>query len=309
MPLIPEQAYRQILVVPHFKDSHYARWDLNAVLASYIHCYADPALRMAGGRAGFTGADIGAGYGWLAIAFALRCDARIIASDFDAARLAAARRIAAILGVEDRIEWRVGALGNLPFAEGEADLACCLEVIEHVSTDAAVMHDLSRITRDLLMVSTPNGALPVVFHDTALPFCHWLPLSWRNAYARLFGRLHLQGNNRFWSAPRLAAGLAGFHRISRFFQYERYADFRAAHDRLSAISIATRRSSAGLYPPYLWLASKFGAKSIYVLPNLASVWRRRPECRLAAPAQYDLAGLGLMPARAEESAAEAVIAA
>jgi 2-polyprenyl-3-methyl-5-hydroxy-6-metoxy-1,4-benzoquinol methylase len=289
MPLISEQAYRQILAVPHFKDSHYARWDLNAVLASYIHCYADPALRMAGGRAGFTIADIGAGYGWLAIAFALRSDARIIASDFDAARLAAAQRIAAILGVEHRIEWRVGALGNLPFVEGEADLACCLEVIEHVSTDAALMHDLSRITRDLLMVSTPNGALPVVFHDTALPFCHWLPLAWRNAYASLFGRLHLQENNRFWNAPQLADGLTGFHRISRFFQYERYADFRAAHHRLAATSANNHKFFAMLYPAYLWLASKLGAKSIYVLPNLASVWRRAPEFRLAAPAQYDLA--------------------
>lgn len=297
----------KIMAVPHFANSAYARWDLNSVLASYIHCYADPALRMAGMKNTLTIADIGAGYGWLAFAFALRSDARIIAADFDAARLESAKRIAAILGVADRIEWRVGALGSLPFATGEVDIACCLEVIEHTGTEAAIVHDLSRITTDLLMISTPNGAMPVVFHDTALPFCHWLPPSWRDVYARAFKRQHLQSSNRFWGPRRLAAALPDFQRISRFLQFESHADFEEARRRGQYPVIGHPRLSA-TYPIYCRAAAKLGAASIYVLPNLASVWRRRPEFPVAKAAGYDLNALELMAARAEQGAAETVIA-
>jgi 2-polyprenyl-3-methyl-5-hydroxy-6-metoxy-1,4-benzoquinol methylase len=306
MSWISEEARQRILDLPHFRDSHHAQLDLDAVLSSYVHAYARPALRMAGGRVDFTVADIGAGYGWLAIAFALCSDARIIAADSDAERLATARAIAAILGVGHRIEWRHGALGSLPFVEGEADLACCLELIEHAGTDGAVLHDLGRITRDLLLVSTPNGALPVVLHDTALPFCHWLPSAWRDAYAGMFGRRHLQDNNRFWGPRRLTAALPEFQRVSGFFQYERHAHFQEAQEILRATPTGQRKAPS-LYPAYCRLAATLGAKSFYALPNLASVWRRRPQYRLAETARYDLADMGLMPARAEERAAETVV--
>ena len=270
---VSEQARRQMLQVQHFKNSHYAQWDLDAVLASYVHGYVDPLLKLTGAGP-LSVADIGTGYGWLAFAFALRTDARIIAVDFDAARVVAAKEIAAILGVGDRIEWRVGGVGSLPLRENEVDAAFCLEVIEHVSTDPAIIRDIARTTRDLVVVSTPNGALPVVFHDTSLPFCHWLPVPWRDAYARAFGKGWQQSGNRFWRPRRLARALPEFERISAFFHYRSYADYQQA--RAKGMKGQKRTKIITLAQPvYFALAAKLGAHSYYVLPNLASTWRRR----------------------------------
>ena len=63
------------------------------------------------GRRLQTVADIGSGYGWLAIAMALDSEVRIIAVEPDGTRLTAARHIAQIVGVEERIEWREASIG------------------------------------------------------------------------------------------------------------------------------------------------------------------------------------------------------
>lgn len=272
---ISEEARRKILSVPHFKDSHYAGWDLDRMLASYIHGYVDQAVKLMAERRLSTVADIGTGYGWLAIALALRTDARIIALDFDPRRLVAAQEIAAIMGVGDRIEWRVGAVGSLPFEDREVDLVFCLEVVEHVGVESAVMRDLARITKDVLIVTTPNGLLPVVFHDTELPFCHWLPLPLRDAYAALFGRSHMQAGNRFWKPGRMAAALDDFERISDFLQYRSYADYRQAQAELGEVPAWHSRGLISMKQAYYALVSRLGPYSFYCLPNLASIWRRR----------------------------------
>ena len=271
---ISPAAIAAIREVPHFRNSHCRNWNLNSLLTSYVHGYVNPILKHKNIDHSTVISDVGTGYGWLAFALALQTPCKIIAVDYDARRLNAAREIQHILGLNDRIEWRVGSLGALPISSNETDIACCIEVIEHVDRSPGTVHDLSRTTRDLLLLTTPNNALPVVFHDTSLPGCHWLPLRLRDIYAKAFGRSEQQGNNLFWSPWRITGSLPEFKRISRFFQYDHFLEWRKLNEFLITNPIGAYNRPHTTMAAYYRLAASLGSASYYVLPNLGSIWRR-----------------------------------
>jgi 2-polyprenyl-3-methyl-5-hydroxy-6-metoxy-1,4-benzoquinol methylase len=256
-----------IRAIDHFRHSEYIGLDLNRVLEEYARDFVRPLLRLAGPPRSV--ADIGAGYGWLGLAFALTTDAAVTIVEYDAGRLVAARRIAEVLGVDGRIEWVQGSIADLPLAERSMDAVYCVEVIEHTGVRAEFVRQLCRISRDVVVITTPNKLFPVINHDTALPFCHWLPLRLRDAYAGAFRRRHRQDNNRFWSPSALLGSVAGFERVSRFMQFQTFAEYRTH---------VGSRGRAGLLGAclnaYLAIASRLGPRAIYVLPNLASTFRR-----------------------------------
>ncbi|HZT87172.1 MAG TPA: methyltransferase domain-containing protein [Stellaceae bacterium] len=273
--LSPEKV-AAIRAVPCFRDSGYRGLDIGGTLDYYARRYVAQISKFTEIDERGVIADIGAGFGWLAIAFALLTPARVIAVDADDARLAAARAIADIVGVADRIEWRAGRLGKLPLADREARIGYCIEVIEHIGRDEAALRDLARISGEYLVLTTPNRLFPIIAHDTELPFCHWLPLRWRRGYARLFGRTRCENDNLFWSATDLARCLPEFEVVSGFMQYRSLDDFlatfpiylpyRGGHD-----AAGPSRARLGYYR----LAARLGRRSQYVLPNLAAVYRRR----------------------------------
>jgi 2-polyprenyl-3-methyl-5-hydroxy-6-metoxy-1,4-benzoquinol methylase len=266
---ISEEQIAAIRQVDHFSGSEYRGLDLNRVLDEYINDFVEPLLRLAGAPA--TVADVGAGYGWLTLAFALRTGARITAIEYNGARLDAARKIARILGVEHRIEYVQASIASLPLPERSMDAVYCIEVIEHTGVQADFVAQLCRISRDVLVITTPNKFFPVINHDTALPFCHWLPLRMRDRYASAFGRVGRQENNLFWTPGRLLGSAGGFQRVSRFMQFASYADYRDAQSASGKpLTLARRCLNA-----YFALASLLGKRSVYVLPNLASTFRRR----------------------------------
>jgi len=260
--------------VPHFGQSHYAAWDLNDNLSFYMFHFVEPFLARPDASGVRVVADIGAGYGWLAIAFALRTSLRIVAIEMNEPRLVAASRIAAILGVADRIEWRVGAAGALPLADQEVDVSYCIEVVEHTGKDAGVIRDLGRVTRDVLVITSPNRLFPMIHHDTCLPFCHWLPIPARNLYASVCGRKRQQDGNLFWSPGEVSAILEDFERTSAFFQFASYAEYDGARRAFAAKRRDRQRLSIAARDAYYRLASLAGRRAVYLLPNLASTFRR-----------------------------------
>ncbi len=260
-----QQAIRQ---VDHFKRSEYRHLDLDKLIASYVYDFVEPLLRLQPGAARV--ADIGAGYGWLAFAFALRTEVRVVVVEYDAQRLLAAQRIAAILGVADRMEWINASIAAIPLPDQSVDAAYCVEVIEHTGLDTAFVSELARITRDVLVITTPNKLFPVIGHDTELPFCHWLPLPARNVYARAFGRIRRQHNNLFWSPRRLLGAVAGFRRVSTFLQFEDYARYSEVRAHLGGRAGWLGKCKAAYYT----LVARLGRRAIYFLPNLASTYRR-----------------------------------
>lgn len=254
--------------VDHFKRSEYRNLDLDKLIASYVYDFVEPLLRLQPSAARV--ADVGAGYGWLAFAFALRAGVRVVVVEYDAQRLLAAQRIAAILGVADRMEWVNASIAAIPLPDQSVDAAYCVEVIEHTGVDPAFVRELGRITRDVLVITTPNKLFPVIGHDTELPFCHWLPLPARNLYARAFGRIRRQHNNLFWSPRRLLGAVDGFRRVSTFLQFEDYARYREVRAHLGGRAGWLGNCKAAYYT----LAARLGRHAIYFLPNLASTYRR-----------------------------------
>lgn len=264
-----EQA-EAIRLVDHFRSSEYRQLDLDALVDEYVQNFVQPLLALTGGSR--TVADIGAGYGWLAFAFALSTDAEVTMLEYDAERARAAQAIAAILGIGHRIRSLVGSIAAIPLGDRAIDAVYCVEVIEHTGVDACFVAELCRISKDVLVITTPNKVFPIIKHDTVLPFCHWLPLSLRNRYAGLCGRRHLQHNNLFWSPRRLMNAVTGFERHSRFLQFATHAQFALARR-----GPGTRRGWLDrLQAVYFAAVARTGRLSIFLLPNLASTFRRTP---------------------------------
>ena len=78
---------------------------------------------------------------------------------------------------------------ELPFADGEFDVAFSSAVLEHVGDRAAqrrFVEEMCRVT-DRFFLTTPNRWFPIELH-TFLPFLHWLPQRWHQAALRRLGR-------------------------------------------------------------------------------------------------------------------------
>jgi hypothetical protein len=77
---------------------------------------------------------------------------------------------------------------DLPFGDGEFDIAFSNAVVEHVGgrdEQRAFVHELCRVARRVF-VTTPNLWFPVEVH-TLLPLVHWLPRREREALYRALG--------------------------------------------------------------------------------------------------------------------------
>lgn len=78
---------------------------------------------------------------------------------------------------------------DLPFADGEFDIAFSNAVVEHVDGGRVgqrrFAHELARVSRHVF-VTTPNRFFPIEVH-TLLPFAHWLPPAFRDRAVRARG--------------------------------------------------------------------------------------------------------------------------
>ena len=86
--------------------------------------------------------DIGCGGGYIAEELA-RAGADVVGVDPSRASLAAARAHAREAGLQ--IDYREGAGERLPAGDGEFELACCCDVLEHVDDLDAVMAEAARV--------------------------------------------------------------------------------------------------------------------------------------------------------------------
>lgn len=263
--------------VPHFADGAYAALPIAETLEFYKKRYVDQLPKFRSLSPDTVVADIGTGYGWLAMAFAAYSPVRVVAIEMDADRLAAGRRIAEILGLADRITWVPQGLGAITLADRSVDVAYCIEVLEHVRRAPETVADLERLSRDLLIVTTPNLWFPVIAHDTRLPFCHWLPLPLRRLYAKAFGRENAENDNLFWSPPGLERHLRGWTPVAGFLHYKTLGDYVATYPfHLPYVGGGYQRQVGRAKLAYYKLAASLGSASRYVMPNLAMVWRRKP---------------------------------
>ena len=209
------------------------------------------------------------------MAFSYVTKGNIIAVDNNESRVAAGKQIANILGVGDRIDWCVGTLGQLPLKNRKADIVYCIEVLEHVHKSPKAIHDLCRVSKELIILTTHNQWFPIGSHDTRLPFCHWLPIPIRKIYARVF-KIDREYDNLFWSPYSLLKNFDKFEPISKWLHYSSYNKHMATFPFYLPYGRGRYVNSMGIAKRlYYGIVSKFGMCSHLVTPTLAYVLKRK----------------------------------
>jgi len=100
--------------------------------------------------------DVGCGEGVLTHQWATELgERRIVGIDLDDEKLKAewATR------QRPNLEYRTLSAEHMPFADGEFDLACAIEVLEHVPDPAHTVAEMARVARRHLLVSVPREPL------------------------------------------------------------------------------------------------------------------------------------------------------
>jgi len=136
--------------------------------------------------------DVGCGEGVLTLHWAERLGAgRVVGIDLEDPKLEsewAARR-------RPNLEFSAMSADQLPFADGEFDLAAAIEVLEHVADPERVLAEMTRVAAGHLLVSVPReplwralnvarGAYLRDLGDTPGHVNHWS----KRAFVRLLGR-------------------------------------------------------------------------------------------------------------------------
>jgi 2-polyprenyl-3-methyl-5-hydroxy-6-metoxy-1,4-benzoquinol methylase len=100
--------------------------------------------------------DVGCGEGVLTAEWAERLgDRRVVGIDLDDPKLRAewAKR------QRPNLDFVVQEATSLPFGDGEFDLACAIEVLEHVPEPEATLAEMARVASGHLLVSVPREPL------------------------------------------------------------------------------------------------------------------------------------------------------
>lgn len=274
--IVSESIEEEIRKVEYFAGTQYCNLKIAETLMFYTDRYVRQLLDFTTIDENTVIADIGAGFGWLSMAFAFSTEARVIAIEKNEDRLEAGIEIANILGIGHKIEWRTGALGELPLHDKEADVVYCIEVLEHVYKSTAALQDLARVSKNLLIFTTPNLWFPVIAHDTQLPFCHWLPIPVRKVYAKLFNRTHKENDNLFWSPLSIKKNTPDFKPISKWLHYSSYQNFKDTFPFYLPYGKGRYVTEIGAKKKlYYDIVSKLGIYSHWVLPSLSYVLERK----------------------------------
>jgi 2-polyprenyl-3-methyl-5-hydroxy-6-metoxy-1,4-benzoquinol methylase len=142
--------------------------------------------------------DVGCGEGVLTFQWADRlADGRVVGIDLDDPKLRAEwdKRARA------NLEFRAEEATSLSFADDEFDLACAIEVLEHVPEPEATLAEMARVARRHLLVSVPREPL-------------WRGLNMaRGAYLRDLG--NTPGHVNHWSKQSFVSLLARYGTVEQ----------------------------------------------------------------------------------------------
>lgn len=222
--------------------------------------------------------DCGAGFGWLAFAFLLRGGKEAVIVEPHKKKLAAAQEFAQIIGVFDRCEFRSDFLQDIDLPDKSIDIFASVETLEHVGKKniGPALTNMERLTKSVIVLTTPNQLSPIVSHDGTIPLAHWLPKEWRQHYVKLFGNNRRRFNHFAgpWHLQRLKPH---FRPATRALTFETWEDWRAHYPTYSPYGGGQwKRTPPALFGLYLRIISSLlGRNSYWISPNLGSVWVRK----------------------------------
>lgn len=219
--------------------------------------------------------DCGAGFGWLSFAFLLRGGKKAIIVEPHKAKLIAAKKIAKILNIETQCEFREDYLQDINLPDNSVDVFVSVETLEHIGNKNIIpsLNNIMRLTKSMIIITTPNQISPWVSHDSRVIFSHWLPIDWRPFYCRLFGN-HDKTFNHFASPWHILRLHENFIPISKVLTFESYDSWLGHYPFFSPYNGGQLKQAPSLLMKIYFkiISVLFGRYSFCVCPNLASVW-------------------------------------
>ena len=221
--------------------------DPGASLDFFLHTYIRPAQKhMDISRLVLL--DCGCGVCFLAHAYVLAGRKRVIAVDISRKRIQVSRGIGEALGIGNRVEYVQGSIEDLPFRDRCVDIFASIETLEHVGKRRyEAVAEINRLTKQLIILTTPNLWSPVISHDTGLPLAHWMPARLRQIYARLFRRQNWNRDNMFLNPLKLNRLLRDFQRVSRVLTFETFEEWVSMHPYYLPYGGKSRSGGKGIY--------------------------------------------------------------
>ena len=134
--------------------------------------------------------EIGCSFGRNLVALASLPNADITGCDIDTKLLSQAQKrlqekgITAVKLVHQTNE------RQLPFDGNSFDIIVTWQLLEHVMSPEekkCILQEAARVVKNngIIIIETPNQLFPIDYHDTNLPFIHWIfPDSWREYFIR-----------------------------------------------------------------------------------------------------------------------------
>jgi SAM-dependent methyltransferase len=146
--------------------------------------------------------DVGCSAGLMTGVFA-DLFARTIGLDYDETALAAVDP-----ADRERVTFVHGDAMRLPLPDASVDVVVCAQVYEHVPDDTRLFAEITRVLRPggVVFFSGPNWLFPIELHYF-LPFLHWLPPAWADAWLRLTGQgdAYYERSRSYWGLQWLLA--------------------------------------------------------------------------------------------------------
>lgn len=276
---ISTEAVQKIKEIPHLKKSVYHDLDIPATLDFFARRFVIP-LKALFDISQAAVIDSGTGYGWFSFAYLLLGGKAAIAADMDSARLAAAKEIATVLSLSERMEFIDAPIQNTPLAANSVELFVSIETLEHVGKNniKPALRKIREIASEGVLITTPNKFFPVIAHDTRLPGAHWLPAAVRQRYAAAFGRERMNANNDFVSPFDMQVLTDKFRPATKclifkdFEGYQNHFPFYLPYD----VKERWQMEAAGRKADYYRLVSAlFGWHSYWLMPSLSHIFVRK----------------------------------
>lgn len=267
--------------IPHFRQSQFSNLDLNKTLDFFDRRYVQPCRK----RLDITQAtvvDCASGFGWLSFAFLQAGAKQVYLVEPDKRRLEASREIAKIIGVEQKCQFVNSLLQDLDLAPDSVDIFASIETLEHVGRENVnlCLETIAKVTREVVLLTTPNQLFPLVNHDTKLPLAHWLPAWLRKPYAQIFNRAYRDLGNYFLTPWDLIPVHRKFKPDTNYTMFSSLQEFDEFYPNYLPYDMSEQKRYREVPPAaYRFFVSSagklFGKYAFTVSPNLGTVWVRR----------------------------------
>lgn len=225
--------------------------------------------------------EVGCGFGRNLVALSGIPDSRIVGCDTEVGEINKAKTRLSAQGIHTIELVAQTDPGLLPFENNSFDIVVCWQVLEHVLSQEGkknIIEEMVRVVKHegFILCETPNALFPIDYHDTNLPFVHWiLPLSWRRkliAFIRKSDWPASRYTTEYYIKKILkhAPGVQKIIKSTKVYFEQRYRDIFV---HMSGTRILFKKIYFMVYAPFYGLFRLLGVSGDMLMPSVRVVFQ------------------------------------